>query len=99
MKKIISIVKDERIVAIVGKTMTAMIYERCTLVTLPFIPLPPLANVNTEAAVQVCTVHSPQVSYQTTFISIAHWKEERGLQNNIDIDENRELRPIAAVKQ
>ena len=93
-------VKDEGIVANVGKTMTAMIYERCTLVTLPFIPLPPLANVNTEAAVQVCTpVHSPQVSYQTTFISIAHWKEERGLQNNSDIDENRELRPIAAVKQ
>ena len=89
-------VKDEGIVANVGKTMTAMIYERCTLVTLPFIPLPPLPNVNTEAAVQVCTpVHSPQVSYQTTFISIANWKEE----NNSDIDENRKLRPIAAVKQ
>ena len=93
-------VKDEGIVANVGKTMTGMIYERCTLVTLPFIPLPPLANVNTEAGVQVCTpVHSPQVSYQTTFISIANWKEERGLQNSSDIDENRELRPIAAVKQ
>lgn len=48
MKKIISIVKDERIVAIVGKTMTAMIYERCTLVTLPFIlPPTPTRNVNT----------------------------------------------------
>ena len=34
-------VKDEGIVANVGKTMTAMIYERCTLVTLPFTLYPP----------------------------------------------------------
>ena len=67
----------------VGKTMTAMIYEQCTLVTLPFIPPALSTNVNTichKTGLQCKAHHSVQwshFSFQTR--SIMEPQRETGM--------------------
>ena len=84
MKIIISIVQDEWIVAKVGKTMTAMIYERCTLVTLPFTLLPPSQQMSIQYVTKPqCTALYSTPLKSSNFHSKQHpsWREESPTEN------------------